>query len=321
MERETGGKAGRHARMRVISGRINEQRRKVVAPLRRGVFLLPVTITSLGLLFGFYSLVSSINGHFELAAVLITIAFVCDGLDGRVARASRTSSEFGGEYDSLADIVAFGVAPACSRLLLGAQAAGRNRRGNRRAVRRMRRAAGSRGSTSRPLRPTSAASSGFRFPGAAAMIAGVALAYSYFDLSSPRMLCTVMAPITLALAGLMISRVPYPSFKVFNLHRRAPIELMIVVLLVAAMVFALPAIERLSARYQLRPVRTRADGARRRDAAQAAGFCARCRRPVRIRRKDSAQKARETGTITRARHKRADTARGAANLRPYPTNR
>src|ERR1700720_594415 len=100
-------------RMRLISGRIRQQRKKVVAPLRRGVFLLPVTITSLGLLSGFYSIVSSINGHFEVAAVMIAIAFVCDGLDGRVARASRTSSEFGVEYDSLSDVVAFGVAPAC----------------------------------------------------------------------------------------------------------------------------------------------------------------------------------------------------------------
>src|SRR5579864_3527846 len=99
-------------RMRLISGRIRQQRKKVVAPLRRGVFLLPVTITSLGLLSGFYSIVSSINGHFEVAAVMIAVAFVCDGLDGRVARASRTSSQFGVEYDSLSDVVAFGVAPA-----------------------------------------------------------------------------------------------------------------------------------------------------------------------------------------------------------------
>ena len=71
--------------------------------------LLPPSVC----LSGFYSIVSSINGHFEVAAVMIAVAFVCDGLDGRVARASRTSSEFGVEYDSLSDVVAFGVAPAC----------------------------------------------------------------------------------------------------------------------------------------------------------------------------------------------------------------
>jgi hypothetical protein len=96
------------ARMRLISGRLKQQ----VAPLRRGVFLAPATITSFGLLAGFFGLVSAINSHFEFAAAMILIAFVCDGLDGRVARLSRTSSQFGVEYDSLSDVVAFGVAPA-----------------------------------------------------------------------------------------------------------------------------------------------------------------------------------------------------------------
>ena len=72
------------------------------------------------------------------------------------------------------------------------------------------------------------------------MIAGGALAYSYFELSSPLTLCTAMAPITLALGLLMISRVPYPSFKTIDVHRRAPIELMMGVLMVAACVFAMP---------------------------------------------------------------------------------
>src|SRR5215472_9115188 len=98
--------------VRIISGRIKEQRDKVAAPLKRGVFLAPATITSLGMLSGFYSAISSIAGHFELAAVMIMVAFICDGLDGRIARLSRTSSQFGIEYDSLSDVVAFGMAPA-----------------------------------------------------------------------------------------------------------------------------------------------------------------------------------------------------------------
>src|ERR1700686_2190655 len=104
--------SGGQARMWLISDRFIEQPRRVGRPLRRGVFLAPATITSLGLLSGFFALVSAINSHFELAAVMILIAFVCDGLDGRVARLSRTSSHFGIEYDSLSDVVAFGVAPA-----------------------------------------------------------------------------------------------------------------------------------------------------------------------------------------------------------------
>ena len=105
-------------RMQLYSGRPASPDVKADGPLRRGVFLVPATITSIGLLSGFYSMVSAVNGHFEVAAVMIVIAFVCDGLDGRVARASRTSSQFGVEYDSLSDVVAFGVAPAmlaCTR--------------------------------------------------------------------------------------------------------------------------------------------------------------------------------------------------------------
>jgi phosphatidylserine synthase len=66
------------------------------------------------------------------------------------------------------------------------------------------------------------------------------LAYSYFELNSPRTLCVMMAPITLALAGLMVSRVPYPSFKGINLRRSASVEVMLIVLLVIAMLVAMP---------------------------------------------------------------------------------
>src|SRR6201984_1953618 len=100
------------ATIRLISERLPQQRDKVAGPLRRGVSVIPATVTSLGLLAGFYSLISSINSHFELAAVMIAAAFICDGLDGGIARASRTSSQFGIEYDSLSDVVAFGCAPA-----------------------------------------------------------------------------------------------------------------------------------------------------------------------------------------------------------------
>ena len=227
------------ARMRLISGRIRQQRKKVVAPLRRGVFLLPVTITSLGLLSGFYSIVSSINGHFEVAAVMIAIAFVCDGLDGRVARASRTSSEFGVEYDSLSDVVAFGVAPAC----LAYTWALKPLNGIGIVIAGMFVVCGALRLARFNIQTDTVDKSrfvGLPIPGAAAMIAGMALAYSYFEFESPKILCTAMAPITLALGLLMISRVPYPSFKNISVHKRAPIELTIGVLMVAAMLFALP---------------------------------------------------------------------------------
>merc|ERR1712137_1425669 len=69
-------------------------------------------LTTAGLFSGFFAVVSSMNGRFEAAAVAIFVAMIFDGLDGRVARMTNTQSDFGAEYDSLADMVSFGVAPA-----------------------------------------------------------------------------------------------------------------------------------------------------------------------------------------------------------------
>lgn len=78
----------------------------------RGIYLLPNLFTTGGLFAGFYAVVQAMNGQFEHAAMAIFIAMVLDGLDGRVARMTHTQSAFGAEYDSLADMVSFGVAPA-----------------------------------------------------------------------------------------------------------------------------------------------------------------------------------------------------------------
>jgi CDP-diacylglycerol--serine O-phosphatidyltransferase len=79
---------------------------------RRGVFLLPNLFTTGGLFAGFYSIIAAIGQHFEVAAIAIFVAMVMDGLDGRIARLTHTQSDFGVQYDSMADMVAFGVAPA-----------------------------------------------------------------------------------------------------------------------------------------------------------------------------------------------------------------
>lgn len=237
MNPKTPPASGRRGKIRLISARL-KARTEAARPIRRGVFLVPAAITSLGLLSGFYSIISAINGHFELAAMMIMVAFVCDGLDGRVARASRTSSQFGIEYDSLSDVVAFGAAPAaliymfalsplgnlgwvvcgvyvvCAALRLARfniQVGGVDKR---RFV-------------------------GLPVPGAAAMIAGVVLAYSYFELSSTKLLI-LAAPLSLALAFLMISRVPYPSFKALKSGDRVPLELLALVLVVVASAITLP---------------------------------------------------------------------------------
>ncbi len=79
---------------------------------RRGAFLLPNLFTTASLFSGFYSIIAGINGHFALAAIAIFVSMVLDGLDGRVARLTDTATAFGAQYDSLSDLVAFGLAPA-----------------------------------------------------------------------------------------------------------------------------------------------------------------------------------------------------------------
>lgn len=78
----------------------------------RGVYLLPNLFTTGALFCGFYAIVSSMNGNFSHAAIAIFVAMLLDGMDGRVARMTNTQSAFGEQYDSLADMVSFGVAPA-----------------------------------------------------------------------------------------------------------------------------------------------------------------------------------------------------------------
>jgi CDP-diacylglycerol--serine O-phosphatidyltransferase len=77
----------------------------------RGVYILPNLFTTASLFAGFYSIVATLGGHYTHAAVAIMISAIMDGLDGKVARMTNTTSQFGVEYDSLADLVAFGVAP------------------------------------------------------------------------------------------------------------------------------------------------------------------------------------------------------------------
>lgn len=78
----------------------------------KGIYLLPNLFTTACLFGGFYAMIAAINGRFELAGGVLFVAMVFDSLDGRVARATNTQTAFGAEYDSLADMVSFGVAPA-----------------------------------------------------------------------------------------------------------------------------------------------------------------------------------------------------------------
>ncbi len=90
---------------------MNDMKRKKGKP-RKGMYLLPNFLTSLSLLSGFYAIIASMDRRFTYAAIAIFVSAIFDMLDGRVARMTNSSSRFGVEYDSLSDVIAFGVAPA-----------------------------------------------------------------------------------------------------------------------------------------------------------------------------------------------------------------
>lgn len=80
--------------------------------IKKGIYILPNLFTSASLFCGFYSIISAFKENFVPAAIAILVSVIFDGLDGRVARMTNTTSKFGAEYDSIADVIAFGVAPA-----------------------------------------------------------------------------------------------------------------------------------------------------------------------------------------------------------------
>lgn len=93
--------------------------------LRRGVYLLPSLFTFGNIILGFYAVIRGLRGDFQTAAVLVYIAGFVDTLDGRIARMTRTESDFGREFDSLADVLTFGAAPALLAHLWGLRHFGR----------------------------------------------------------------------------------------------------------------------------------------------------------------------------------------------------
>jgi len=91
---------------------MTETAKKPREGLKKGIYLLPNLFTTAALFAGFYAIISAMNGLFEQAAIAVFIAMILDGLDGRVARMTNTSSAFGAEYDSLSDMASFGIAPS-----------------------------------------------------------------------------------------------------------------------------------------------------------------------------------------------------------------
>jgi len=188
---------------------------------RRGIYLLPNLFTT-GVLFGgFFAIVQAMNGRYEVAAVAIYVAMVLDGLDGRVARWTHTQSEFGAEYDSLADMVAFGAAPA-----LVAYEWGLRDLGKLGWIAAFVYCAGTALRLARFNTNIDVVDKryfqGLPCPAAAAVVAGLVWVASDFGWSAGPWLAALTWGVTVFAGATMVSNVPFYSFKDINFKKRVP---------------------------------------------------------------------------------------------------
>lgn len=210
---------------------ISENGKKV---RHRGIYLLPNLFTTAALFCGFYAIIAGMQHRFEPAAMAIFAAMLFDGLDGRVARLTNTQSAFGVQYDSLSDLVSFGVAPSlvmfswalhvvgkfgwCIAFLYCACAALRLARFNTQVD-----TADKRFFT------------GLASPAAAAVIAGCV--WAGFDVSiETRFAAGLLAALTGIVGVLMVTNIRYYSFKGIDFKGRVPFFYILVVVLVLSLV-------------------------------------------------------------------------------------
>jgi len=209
--------------------------------LKKGVYLIPSLFTAGNLFCGFFSIISTFNGHYLQAALFIMLAHLLDGLDGSVARLTRTTSQFGIEFDSLADLVAFGVAPAilvyywalvpwntwgwlaaCLYVVCGAL---RLARFNVQI---------------RTLEKTHFV--GLPIPAAADMISAIVLMYYFLGGEGATNKQIILLLVIYLLAGLMVSNFQYFSLKQLDLKKRHPFWLLVSAILLIKLTIVMPQI-------------------------------------------------------------------------------
>lgn len=213
------------------------RRRRASPSLRRGVYLLPSLFTIGNMLCGFLSAIAASRGQYERAAVLILVAIVADVLDGRIARLTGATSSFGEAYDSLADVVSFGVAPALLTYHWGLWSQPRTGM----SVCFLFLVAGSIRLARFNTSPHDSRSFiGLPIPAGAGSIAMLVL-LSPAPVSHPAFL-PVVAVFVFALSLLMVSNLPYRSFKDVNLRRPWPAPTLFAVALVVALLILHPEI-------------------------------------------------------------------------------
>jgi len=209
---------------------------------RRGIYLLPNMITTAGLFAGFYSIVAAMNGRFEAAAVAIFVAMIMDGTDGRVARLTNTQSEFGVQYDSLTDMVCFGLAPALVMYEWSLQymvSVGWAKLGwlaafiyTASAALRLARFNAQIGTAEKKY------FRGLPSPSAAGLLSGLAWAATDLEIQGGDLVYLVFL-LTIISGMLMVSNIRYFSFKEFNVKNRVSL----VALLAVVMLYAFASID------------------------------------------------------------------------------
>ena len=197
---------------------------------RRGIYLLPNLLTTGALFAGFYSIGMAMNARFDQAAVGIFVAMVLDGLDGRIARLTRTQSAFGAEYDSLSDMVSFGAAPALIMYVWVLQPMGR--------LGWIAAFVYCAGAALRLARFNTTVETvdkrffqGLPSPAAAALCAGLVWLSDDLGIVRETTLRLVACGVTLFAGITMVSNIPFYSFKDINLRRSVPFWTILLIVL------------------------------------------------------------------------------------------
>ncbi|SMN13191.1 CDP-diacylglycerol--serine O-phosphatidyltransferase [Bathymodiolus heckerae thiotrophic gill symbiont] len=208
--------------------------------IKRGVYLLPNVLTTFGLFAGFFSIILATQGQYAESAIAIFVAMVWDGLDGRVARLTNTQSAFGEQYDSMADMVSFGVAPAL--LIYFWQLSEMEQIGwigafvyTAASALRLARFNTQIGVADKRY------FQGLPSPAAAALIAGLVWTKEFIGTTPYDQYLAIVSWIILVSAGvLMVSNIRYYSFKEVNLKGKASFKLLLIAILIIIVITLSP---------------------------------------------------------------------------------
>lgn len=203
----------------------------------KGVYLLPNLFTTAALFAGFFAIISGMKGNFEAAGLAIIVAQLLDGFDGRVARMTNTTSAFGVQYDSLSDMVSFGLAPSLVMFSWGLEPLGKFGWAvaflfATCAALRLARFNTQVGSVDKRYFV------GLASPPAAAVLATTV--WLWHDVVPPYEVSILLALLTAIIGLLMVSNLRYTSFKGLNLRGRVPFVVMLAALLIFVLVIIKP---------------------------------------------------------------------------------